>query len=92
MSHNVREPTLGHMHLTEMQLSLRIHAVWSKSWLSAFWIAKDPKFLYADKGDSDQIARMRSDLSLCWAHMSEATFPHAFSRLLGQLIYLPYFS
>ena len=43
--------------------------------LSAFWIAKDAKFLHADDGDYDKSARMRRlILCLCCAHMSEGTF------------------
>ena len=32
--------------------------VWSESLLCAQWVAKDPRFLYADSEDSDQTGRM----------------------------------
>ena len=41
-----------------MQISLHICAVWSESSLESFWIAKDAKFLHANKEDSDQTLRM----------------------------------
>ena len=58
-SRNVRNRTFGYVHQTKIQISLRIRAVWLKSSMGAFWIAKDAKFLHADNEDSDQTARMR---------------------------------
>ena len=40
------------------QISLGIRPVWSESSLCAQWVAKDPRFLYADSEDSDQTGRM----------------------------------
>ena len=40
------------------QISLGICPVWSESSLWAQWVAKDPRFLYADSEDSDQTGRM----------------------------------
>ena len=40
------------------QISLGIHPVWSKSWLCAQWVVKDPMFLHADSEDSDQTGPM----------------------------------
>ena len=45
---NVRKRTFGHVRPAKIQISLRIRAVWSESSLSAFWIAKDAKFVHAD--------------------------------------------
>ena len=39
-------------------ISLGIHPVWSESSPCAQWVAKDPRFLHADSGDSDQTGRM----------------------------------
>ena len=36
---------------SEIQISLRIRAVWSKYSLGAFGIAKDAKFLHVDNED-----------------------------------------
>ena len=51
----------------EIQISLRIRAVWSESSLSAFWIAT---FLHADNENPDA----QADLNLRWAHVSEGRF------------------
>ena len=40
------------------RISLGIRSVWSESSLCAQWVAKDPMFLHADSGDSDQTGRM----------------------------------
>ena len=49
-----------YLHPVKTQVSLCICAVWSESSLTAFWIVKGVKFLYADNEDSDQTTRMRS--------------------------------
>ena len=59
MSRNGQKRALEHVRQANIQISLRICAVWSESSLGAFCIAKDPQFLHADSGDYDQIARMR---------------------------------
>ena len=46
---------------SNIQISLRVRAVWSKSSLGAFWIAKDVN------------NETQADLSLPWTHMSEDT-------------------
>ena len=45
--------TLEHMRTVKIQISLRMRVVWLESSLSAFWIAKDAKFLQAENEDSD---------------------------------------
>ena len=56
---NLRKRTFGHVLLAKIQISLRIGEVWSESSLSAFWIAKDAKFLHADNEKSHQTVRRR---------------------------------
>ena len=43
----------------KIQISPRIHAVWSEPSLGAVWLSRDTKFVLADNEDSDQTARMR---------------------------------
>ena len=57
---NVMKRSSMHVRTAQIQISLRIRAVWSESSLGAFWIAKDAKVLHADNEDSDQTAPMRS--------------------------------
>ena len=59
------------MRPEEIQISLRILAVWPQSSLGACWRAKDTKFLNADNTDDDQ-----ADLSLRWEHMTDGTYSH----------------
>ena len=47
-----------HLCSTKIQISLRIHAIWSESSLGTFWIANDAKFLHADNKEFDQTALM----------------------------------
>ena len=70
--------TSGHVRQTEIQISLRIRAVWSESPLGNFvWIAKDINILHADNEDSDQTARMRRPIwALLCVHVSEGRFSH----------------
>ena len=56
MNRNVGKRTSKHVRPANIQISQRIH--WSESSLSAFRIANDAKFLYA-----------QVDLSLFWAHV-----------------------
>ena len=58
MNRIVRKRTF-YVRPAKIQISLRIRAVWSESSLDAFWIAKDAKFIHADKEESDQTVRMR---------------------------------
>ena len=51
VSCNIRKRTFGYVRQTKMQISLRIRAVLSEASLSAFRIAMDAKFLYADNED-----------------------------------------
>ena len=69
------------MRPAKIQISLYVHAVWSKSSMCIFWIPKDTKFLHADRKDSRET--VQADLSLRWAHMSEGTFSHVAA-------YMPY--
>ena len=57
-SRNIRKRTFGYMRQEKIQISRRIRAVWSKSSLDAFWIAKKGNFLHADN-ETDQTARIR---------------------------------
>ena len=52
-SRNVRKHNFGHVRPAKIEISLCIRAVLSESLLGAFWIAKDAKFLYADKEDAE---------------------------------------
>ena len=52
------KPTKWHVRPAKTLISLDICPVWSKSSLCAQWVAKDPRFLHADSGDSDQTGRM----------------------------------
>ena len=64
MSCNIRKCTFEHVCPAKSQISLHIHVVWSESSLGAFWMAKDAKFLHADKEDSDQTAPMHRLISV----------------------------
>ena len=55
----LKKCTFGHVRPAKFQISLRISEVWPESSLGTFWIAKDAKFLQADKEESHQTARMR---------------------------------
>ena len=63
---SVRKSTLRHVPPVKILIRLRFCAVWSESWLGAFWIAKDAKFLHADNEDSDQTVQM---YRLIWIHV-----------------------
>ena len=58
LSRDMTKPTKWHVRPAKTQISLGIRPVWSESSLCAQWIAKDPGFLHADSGDSDQTGRM----------------------------------
>ena len=65
------------MRPVKIQISLRIRAVLSEVSLGAFQIAKDAKFLRADKEESDQTATdAQNDHSLHWVYVSKGTFSH----------------
>ena len=64
MSHNARKRTFGTECPAKIQISLRIHTVWSESLLDAFWIAKDATFLHADNELWSDCADVQADLSL----------------------------
>ena len=53
-----------------------IRAVWSESWLDAFFIAKGTKFHHADNDKSNQ-----TDLSRCLSHMSEGMFSDTVAQM-----------
>ena len=60
VSHDVgKRNTSGSVRPAQIQIRLRIRAVWSEPSLGAFGIAKDERFRHADNEDSDQTARMR---------------------------------
>ena len=54
----VTKPTKWHVRPAKTQISLGIRPVWSEPSLCAQLVAKDPSFLDADSGDSDQTGRM----------------------------------
>ena len=54
------------MCANKIQISLRIRAVWSESFLDAFWIAKATTFLYADSEDSDQTHYENTPNQIFW--------------------------
>ena len=60
----------AYVHPAKIQISLRIHAVWSESSLGIFWIAKDAKFLHAANKDWSYCMDVQADLNLSWMHMS----------------------
>ena len=64
-SRNVRKCYCWHVRTVKLQISLHFRAVWSKSSLSQFWIAKDTTFLHANK-----------KYLIYWAHVSKGTFCH----------------
>ena len=84
MARNVSKRAFGHVRPAKGQIRLRIRAVWSESSLSAFEIAKDAKFLYADNEDWSDCADAQVGLSLCLAHISEGTF----SVVATQMVYV----
>ena len=47
---------------------------------------KDAKFLHADNKDPDQTADVHADLSLCWTHMPESTFPQVPAHVITLLL------
>ena len=73
-NHNVRKRTFGHVRPAKFQISLCIRAVWSESSLSAFWIARDVKFLPVDNKDWSVSADARADLNLLWARVRRHGF------------------
>ena len=55
MSESQRQSSIfRHLRPEKIKISLRIRAVWSKSSLCAFWIAKNAMFLRVDNEDFDQ--------------------------------------
>ena len=82
MSLNVRIRTWGHVRPAQIQISLRIRAVWSESSLGAFWVAKDIKLLYRDNEDPDQTSRMLVELSLRFAYMLDGISSHVNANII----------
>ena len=74
MSRIVRNRTSGHVRSAKILISLRIRAGRTESSLGTFWIAKDAKFLPADKEDWSGCSDAQADWSLRWAHMSKGMF------------------
>ena len=54
--------------------------------IGPFWLGKNAKFSHVDSRDSDQTEQ--TDLCLCWAHMSESTFPYFATHVLQKYLYL----
>ena len=63
------------------QISLGIRPVWSESSLCAQWVAKDPRFRYADSEVSDQTGRMPRRIWVFAGDWSESS-PGAHAILL----------
>ena len=82
ISHIFRKLIFWRVRPVKIHISLHIRAVWSESSLGAFWIANDAKFLHADNEDWSDCADVQADLSLHWAHMSEATYSHVAAQIL----------
>ena len=60
-------------------------AVWSVSFLVAFWIAKDAKFL---KADNNICADVHADLNFCWMYKAEGIVSDLWAQItLEQLYY-----
>ena len=59
LSPNVRKRTFWHVRPMKTQISLRIHAVWLESSLSAWRNFASLAIQNAPREDSDQTARMR---------------------------------
>ena len=80
LNRNVRKRTNGHVHQAKIQIRLRIRVVWTESSLCfvcirnfASWNRsatadrfQDAKFLHADKGESDQTARILVFVRCTW--------------------------
>ena len=79
--------TCAHVRSANIQISLRIRAVWSESSLGALWMIKDAKFQYADNEDWAECTDAQCDLSLLWAHMSKGTFSHVTAYLIINISY-----
>ena len=60
MSRSTTKPTIWLVRLAKTQISLGIRLAWSEPSLCAQWVAKDPRFLHADREDWSA----QSDLSL----------------------------
>ena len=68
------------MSPAKLQISARIHTVWSGSSLASFLKVKDTKDLHVDNGDDDLTARMcRLILSSMVAHDRRYIFSHCSS-------------
>ena len=67
MNHNVRKRSFGHVRSVKIQISLRIHAVCSESYLGTFSTRGQRRLvgLHVDA---------QADLSFLWTHMSEGIF------------------
>ena len=57
MSSNVRKHVSGLVRTENIQISLRIRAVWSESLQDAIMIAKYANFLHVENEDCDQSAK-----------------------------------
>ena len=58
LSHSTTKPAKWPMYTVKTQISLGIHPALSESLLCAFWVAKDPVLLHADREDSYQTGWM----------------------------------
>ena len=76
------KPTKWLVRPAKTEISLGIRPVWSESSLCAQWVAKDPRFLYADNEDSDRTGRMPR---LIWVFAGRTG--HFLGLVMSQLIW-----
>ena len=86
MGGNVRQRTFGHMRPANIQIRLRIRAVWSESSLGAFWTAKDAIFLHEDNEVSDQTVRMCRLIWVFWTVTVNPTYVTSKERVAVILV------
>ena len=94
MSHSMTKPTKGQVCSAKTQISLGIHPLWSESSLCAQWVAKDPRYLYADSADSDQTGRMPRMIWVFTGHTSHLLVLSCFGsnvlKRLATLVLFPF--
>ena len=77
---NVIKRTFGHIYPANIQISLRLRAVWSESSLCAVCIDKDTKCLHANKEDRTvETARLRRLIRVLAEKISDLTLQLSYS-------------
>ena len=77
------ENVISHVHPLKVLIRLRVRAVWSESFLGAFWIAKDAKFLHAYNENSVQTTWMRR---LIWVFVRRICQKVRFSLIAAHMV------